>query len=178
MAATSSLLRKPVRMTITDLNTLEERTAQFNPTELGEVVGAAWNDVALLGMGYKPSQFNQSENYKPEIELAFRAFDDDGNKVQNLLDTRKFLMSLCYPTRGGQGVAGTAPPRALFFWPNLISITCTVRRVEFRHTLFDINAIPLHSSAKIEMSEIRDVNLYSQDVRSMGTIRTPGGGLL
>lgn len=170
-----NLKKTPARMSLVNTLTGDELEAQFNPTELEEFVGVNWNRLPILGLSHMPKQYQQTQNYKPSFELAFRAFDDRGNRLDDCMRARRFLMSLCYPARGGADVVSGSPPRVLFVWPTLISLTCTIDSLTFRHTLFNIQGTPIHSSAKVELDEIRDARICMEDVYAQGTIRSAGG---
>lgn len=165
---------KPARMSLTNLATATGIEAQFNPTELEESLAVNWNRLAVLGLSHKPKQYQQTDNHEFEFELAFRAWDDTGNRLDDIALSRRFLLSLCYSSRAsaGSGVSGGAPPRVLFVWPKLVSLTATINKIRIKHSAFNKEGDPIHFAAKIELDEIRDARLYSEDVYLNGTIRS------
>lgn len=169
---------KPARMYIVDTSRPASPdatlTAQFNPTELEETLAVNWNKLAVLGLSHMPLQFQQTDNHGFSFEFAYHAIDDEGNKLASIAQARRFLLALCYPSRGAKSVTGGAPARALFVWPKLASITCVVRKLAFKHTMFNTEGDPVVFSAKATLEEIRDGRLYAEDVRKSGTIRTTG----
>lgn len=171
----SSIARPPARMSITNVNTVESLEAQFNPTELEEQLATNWTRQTVPGLSHQPLQFNYVENYKLTLELFI---DGHGSAAQldQLLRARRFLMSLCYPRRGAQDVASGAPPRALFVWPRVISLTTVVTSFSCKWTQFNVEGTPVQLTAKVALEEIRDVRLVSEDVLASGTLRSGARG--
>jgi hypothetical protein len=166
----------PARMSLSNLSTsqsvIQTLEAQFNPTQLRETIVVNYARLAVLGLSHKPLQYQNTDNHTFPIELAFRAYDAKGNRLDDNKAARRFLMSLCYPRRGSSTVTGGAPPRLLFVWPGLMSLVAVITKLEFEHTLFNFLGDPVHSSAKIDLEEIRDVRLFSEDVLAQGTLRS------
>ncbi len=168
--------RAPRRMSLVNLNgdpsTLEnEMEAQFNPTELDEKIAVNYNRLAIMGMSHKGLQYQQTDNMTWDFELAFRAFDNVGNRLPYLRFARNFLMSVCVPRRGSADVTGGAPPRLLFIWPNMITLTAVITSLAFKHTFMGQDGTFYHSAAKITLEEMRDVRMFSEDILETGTQR-------
>lgn len=161
---------KPSKMWLFDLRSTSQLQAQFNPTELQETIAVNWNKLAVLGFSHMPQQYQQTDNHGFSFELAFRAIDADGNRLDDLTYARKFLLSICYPSR-----SSPSPARVLFVWPKLVSLTSVVRKLEFKHAQFNRAGDPVVTSAKLTLEEIRDVRLYAEDVLDVGTQRSAGG---
>jgi hypothetical protein len=116
-------------------------------------------------------------NAKFALELHFEA-QDPATNLDQIHFARRFLQSLCYPRRGAEDVAGGGPPRALFVWPGVISLTCVLTALAFKYLRFNVAGAPVEFSAKVTLEEIRDVRLLSEDVLADGTRRSgaaPGG---
>lgn len=163
--------RKPVRMSLANLNTGVSISAQFNPSELEEKISVNYAKLSVLGLSHKPQQYQNTDSLDFDFELAFRSFDDDGNKMDDVAYARRFLMSLCYKRRGSTTVVGGAPPRVLFVWPKLISLSAIVTSLTFRHAKFDPDGPPTQFAVKVGLEEIRDTALFSEDVLANGTLR-------
>lgn len=169
----SASARAPSRMSFTNVSTTESFEAQFNPAELGEKIAVNYARLAVMGLSHEPLQYQRTGNHTFDFELALRVYDDNGNRRVTIVDQRRFLLSLCYPRRGATNVIGGAPPRVLFVWPNLASLTSVIASLDFKHTLFGRDGTPYHSQVKVGLEEIRDFRLFSEDVRKTGTQR-PG----
>jgi hypothetical protein len=169
----SSLLkRRAPRMSIANIATGVVVDAQFNPAEIRESVEAVYAEIAIVGLSHQPQQYQHTSNHKFDFELGFRVYDDEGNKLASNDYARRFLLSMLYSARGGGDVVGGAPPRALFVWPGWISVTSVIKKLDFTHTFFGVEpGIPYHFGVKINIDEIRDVRLYSEDVLAKGTQR-------
>jgi hypothetical protein len=161
----------PARMSIANLSTGVSIEAQFNPTELEEALEVNWAHQTVPGLSHQPLQFVHTGNTKFSLELNFEAQDPTSNLDQILL-ARRFLQSLCYPRRGAQDVIGGGPPRALFVWPSIVSLTCVITALCFRYSRFNLQGTPVQFSVRVSLEEIRDVRLLSEDVFASGTQRS------
>lgn len=182
----------PERMTIFNLKTGFGISAQFNPEELNEKMAAVYNRLAVLGLSHQPMQYQYTENLKVAFDLGFDAMSErdiitqGGGAMhsafahtvtpvmQGIQGARRFMMSLLLPSRGAQDVSGGAPPRCQFIWPQLYSITCRVTSLTGTHKRFAMKGLPTSFVLKVELEEVRDVRLYSEDVFDMGTVRAAG----
>lgn len=167
------IVYEPDRMFITNLETGDDMNAQFNPEKLNEKIKVNWSKLSVLGLSHMPKQYQQTDNWTCTFELKFWAWDSKGNRLNDIKQKRRQLMSYCYSSRAApRTVSGGAPPRLNFFWPNLIDLTCTLESLEFNHVRFNRKGDPIESVAIVTLEEIRDVRLYSEDVRATGTIRS------
>lgn len=174
----------PPRMSLANLNDGVVLTAQYNPTEIEEELGVNYNDLDVLGMSHKPQQYKNTNNHRVQFTLRFDALtirDAQGSlgiptQGANINNARRYLLSLCYAPRGAQDILGGAPPNVLFFWPNLFSLRAKIRRVRIRHFHFaSSNAATGRFDADIELHEMRDLRLVSEDVFANGTVRPYAG---
>jgi hypothetical protein len=169
----------PARMSIKNMSLSppgDVLTAQFNPTELEESLSTDWAKLAVLGFSHKPQQFQQTDNHAFQFELTFNAVDDSPtSQLPTIAAARRFLLALCYSPRSAQrSVASGGPPRVLFVWPKLASLTSVVKKVSFKHTMFNREGDSVLFVAKLQLEEIRDARLYADEVLKNGTIRGPG----
>lgn len=175
----------PLRMTLTNVNTGESMTAQYNPEEIREKLVVNYNDLEIMGLSHKPKQYKNTSNLSIQFELGFDAlstsrsvgFDDAqnsdaGNFVQPVLRARPWLMSLCYSPKGAQDVVGGGPPDVIFSWPNMFSIVSRITELSFTHKRFDSKMQNVLFTCAISIDEARTVRLYSEDVLDKGTIRS------
>jgi contractile injection system tube protein len=161
----------PARMSIANIATGQSVTAQFNPTEFEEALEVNWARQTVPGLSHQPLQFVNTGNTKFTLELNFEA-QDPTRSLDEIHASRRFLLSLCYPRRGGDTVAGGGPPRALFVWPNVVSLTCVVTSLSFKYGRFNLEGTPVQFTAKVALEEIRDVRLLGEDVLREGTRRS------
>ena len=161
----------PARMSIANISTGDSIEAQFNPTELEEALEVNWARQTVPGLSHQPLQFVNTGNTKFTLELNFEAQDPTADLAQ-LLRARRFLQSLCYPRRGAGDVISGGPPRALFVWPTVISLTCVITSLAFKYSRFNLAGTPVQFTAKLGLEEIRDVRLLSEDVLASGTQRS------
>jgi hypothetical protein len=164
----------PARMSIANLSTGNSVDAQFNPTELEEALEVNWARQTVPGLSHQPLQFVNTNNTKFTFELNFEA-QDPTTGLDQILHARRFLQSLCYPRRGAADVASGGPPRALFVWPTIASLTCVITALAFKYRRFNVAGTPVQFTVKVSLEEIRDVRLVSEDVLASGTQRSSVG---
>ncbi len=168
----SGFLATPMVMYLSDLKTLETMQAQFNPAEFTESVKVVWARLSPPGLSHERLHYDHTENYKASFELTYDALVQTGD-VDDNLDARKFLMSLCYARRGARTVSDGAPPRVLFVWPEMVSITAVITDLKFKNTRFNRVGSATFFKVDVSLEEIRDERLFSEDVRRNGTQRVP-----
>jgi hypothetical protein len=169
--------QRPARMSIANVSSGDSVEAQFNPNELEEALEVNWTRQTVPGLSHQPLQFVNTGNVKFTMELNFEV-QDPTTDLETIHRARRFLQSLCYPRRGAEDVVGGGPPRALFVWPGVISLTCVVTALSFKYDRFNLEATPVQFTAKLTLEEIRDVRLLSEEVLADGSQRSgtgPGG---
>src|SRR5688572_14919681 len=134
--------QRPARMSIANTATGDVVDAQFNPAEFEEALEVNWARQTVPGLSHQPLQFVNTGNTKLALELYFDAHDP-GVGVERILASKRFLQSLCYPRRGAADVIGGGPPRALFVWPNVASLTCVVTALAIRYGRFNRDGTPV-----------------------------------
>ncbi len=167
--------QRPARMSIANVSSGDSIEAQFNPTEFEEALEVNWARQTVPGLSHQPLQFVNTGNTKFTLELNFEA-QDPVTSLDQIHLARRFLQSLCYPRRGAEDVIGGGPPRALFVWPNVVSLTCVVTSLSFKYGRFNLEGTPIQFAAKVTLEEVRDVRLLSEDVLADGTQRSGVGG--
>ena len=158
-------------MSIANIATGDSVEAQFNPTDFEEALEVNWARQTVPGLSHQPLQFVNTGNVKFTLELNFEA-QDPATDLEEIHFARRFMQSLCYPRRGAPDVSGGGPPRALFVWPNVASLTCVVTALSFKYGRFNLDGTPIQFTAKVTLEEIRDVRLLSEDVLASGTQRS------
>lgn len=170
MAGTaSSATVKPPRMTITNTVTGAFVEAPVNPPEFEESLEVAFQRQTVPGLSHQVMQFTNTGNYKVELELEFLA--ESPKLLEAAQKARSFLFSCCYPKKATDVPSG-APPRLLFLWPGMVSITCFLTKITIKHDRFNRQAQSYHFKAKLSLEEVRDVRLLSEEVAQIGTQRS------
>lgn len=169
-----AVAERPDRMTITDLVSGESVEMQYNPTEIEEGLAVVYGKLTIPGQSHTIGQYTNTGPLGVTFDLAFDALanakDFDWDDAMN---ARNFLHSLCYAKRGAGSVRAGAPPRCLFVWPNLYSLTTRIQSLKIRFTRFAKNGKPTAFSCSCVIEEIRDMRLTSEDVLDYGTQRSP-----
>lgn len=170
----SQFATDPAKMSIVNLVTSEQMDAQFNPTEFEETVGAQFARLNVQGLSHQVTQFSYTENVKITFTLFFISVDGGPFTQKAIERSRRFLMSLCYPRKTAGTVRSGGAPRALFVWPNLVSLTCFVTNVKFSYRRFNFRGKLVDYSAQIALEEVRDALITSEEVFQVGTERPTG----
>lgn len=168
----------PPRMTITNIATNETFTAQFNPPTFDEEVQANWSKLTVPGLSHQPLQFSHTGNEAFTFSLFWRA--TSSAELNQMRSDRRFLKSLCFPQGSAETVAGGAPPRVLLVWPRMLSLTAVVSAVRLSHEEFNRYAQARVTRGTVQIEEIRDVRITSEDVRGDTELRygnSPGTDL-
>ena len=160
--AIADAVRSAPKVTLTNLNSGETLEAQFNPTELEEQVQANFAAQQVPGLSHEVLQFSHTGNHGFPLALFFRAMSPE--EMAAMHRARRFLLSLAYPMGEAQDVAGGGSPRVLVVWPRMLSMTCIVRRVAIRHTLFNAQGRSRVYTATVQFEEIRDFRISSEEV--------------
>src|SRR5512137_1642944 len=133
---------RPARMSVANVESGDSVEAQFNPNELEEALEVNWTRQTVPGLSHQPLQFVNTGNVKFTMELHFEAHDPAVD-LETIHRTRRFLQSLCYPRRGAENVIGGGPPRALFVWPGVISLSCVITALSFKYARFNLDGTPI-----------------------------------
>lgn len=166
----ANFAQKPERMTVGNLDSGETLAMQYNPSEFREKVAARYTAINIEGSSYQPLQYDGTDNHAPTFELFFDALADPSTPY-DIVNARNFLMALCYKRLGFNGGASGAPPRALFAWPNFMSLVCKVTNIEFRTTGWFAGGKPKAFRAAFTIQEARTTQLFGEDVEANGTLR-------
>lgn len=167
----SILEEAPAKMALVNLSTGERLEAQFNPERLEETLAASYARQKVPGLSHTVKQFINTEDLIETFQLVFSANGLGTAAQASLLDARRFLMALCYPRLATSLVEGGGAPRALFVWPNFISISAVVTQLRFRYERMSKAGPPTIMVVDCTLEEIRDSLLVSEDVRDNGTER-------
>lgn len=166
--------QRPPRISFSNLRTGETVEMPYFPTTLGEKVAVNWARQIVLGMSHEVLQYSHTGNHTFDaLTLPFIAHTPQ--ELSDLSDGRRFLLSLTVPPADAQGVRMGAPDRVLFFWPQLVSMTCVISSVAIKHEQFNSEGSSVRFNATLGLEEIRDVRLTADDVRQHGTRRSNRG---
>ena len=145
----------------TNLDTLEERFVQFNPTELAHGIAAEYTQFTAVGLPYQPQQFSHTTNREFTFTLPFKV--EGPTDLKNFWSTFNFLTACTHPAE-----PGAAPPTVLFNWPNLATVVVKIVSVDARHLQFDADLNPTRTDLDITLRTIRNRPRLYGDVRLNG----------
>jgi hypothetical protein len=159
---------------LVDLSTGEDVAFLFNPEQLNEQISVEYSRRSVPGMSHQPLQYQYTGNHQVMLDIYLHGVGD--TKLALIDDIRRFLLSLCYPKGNAGSIDDGAPPRVLFVWPSIYSMTCVVRAVNNTASQFRPDGKIVRSIASVTLEEIRDARLTSDTVRRHGTRRSSAGG--
>lgn len=174
---------QPPRVFFVNLRSGEGQEMPYTPTEFTETIIVNWTRQAVTGLSHEVLQYGNTASYQiPGLEFFISGIPQqpargdfrgptDTDAADRAEELRKFLMSLCYASESAQTVRDGAPPRILFCWPEMISLTCIIDQLSIRHEKFNRNGRSVIMRATMTLDEIRDVRLTSEQVRIQGTRR-------
>ncbi len=168
----------PARGFLVDLNSGAEFGFPMNPTRLQESITVNWQDQTVVGMSHPvPHYIGTGAHMLPSVEfLVDRYFMSRQRKrnvdINEFLQFKRFLQSLTVPPRRATNVAGGAPPRVLFVWPDTVSMIVNIRSLSITHERFDFEGRPLRYVATVTFSEVRDARMTSEQLFSEGSMRS------
>lgn len=172
---------RPPRVSFTNLRTGETYEMPFTPETFTERVAVNYNRQAIVGMSHETLQYSHTSNHTfPGLDFFFRATTPE--EVDLIHEGRLFLFSLGYASAGADSIREGAPPRILFFWPQVVSMTCVLTNIEISHEKFNVEGRTTVFRARMDVEEARDVRLSFEEARARGTQRSPvapeetGGG--
>lgn len=174
MSLTGDARARPPRVSLTNLRSGETVEMPFTPEELVETITVNWAKKAVLGMSHEILQYGHTSNYSLDgLDFFHRATTEDEAKA--IHEGRKFLLSLAYAPEGANGLRDGSPPRILFFWPKLVSLTCVLSNIRITHTKFNVEGLTTVFRARFTIEEARNVRLTMEEVRAVGTQRSADG---
>jgi hypothetical protein len=162
--AGEALSGRSARGTLGNVETGETLSFQFNPDELKEELGVEFAKLMPLGYSHKPLQFKGVDNRTITFELILDAMSVNGG-VSGINTARRFLLSLCYPTKAAGDVASGGPPRVVFTWPGLGTLTGRITKVGFTFKRFNKSLKPTLTIAQVAIEASSERRIYSEDVR-------------
>lgn len=154
-------LRAIELVSFVNLETLEEKRVQFNPTELTHSASAEYTMFQVVGLSYQPHQYASTTNREFTLTLMFKVESPDDLKA--VRDAENFLMSLQCPTE-----PGGSPPDVLLVWPSMTSTRVKVRSLGHKHTQFNAVLAATMTSIDVTLMAIHDAPLLQADVRERG----------
>lgn len=167
-ASLEAALVQPVRVSITNLRTLETKEVLANPRELEIAVDVEWTEQKVPGLSHVPLQYENTGNVGFPLELYLSEYQYSKEVVD---DWRNFLWAFAYPDYDASDILEGAPARMMIVWPNVLSLTCVLRSIRMKHVSFALDGRATRSIATIQTNEIRDVRIGASDVRAQGVRR-------
>jgi hypothetical protein len=164
--------RRPPKVELVNLDTLESVQCQFNPASLERSITINYSRITVPGLSHQILQYSSTSNFKlPGLQFRFEQVLDRAYSLSNFVG---FMHSFTASPLGTSGVVSTRPPRILFVWPHFITMEAVVLSIKEKYDMFFTDGTPRSLVVTLDFEEIRDFRLYSEDLRS--SIALPGSG--
>ena len=167
----SALARRPPRVSLVNMSTLERLDAQSNPAELSLALTVGYGRAQVPGLTHEVLQYTGTKNLRIPMQLEYNA----GAGPDALAEVQKaqlFLQSAAYPVRSDD-LSGTSPPHLLILWPTYITLQALVTSITIQNTQFNRTGAPVRFRARLNLEEFREIRLLSDSVRRTGFRREP-----
>lgn len=151
-------------MSLTNMDTLEQRYMQYNPTDLRVMLSASYNEFDVLGSSIKPVQYQNTDNIQYSFTLTL--IPETLADFDQYLETLRFLAAMFYPPE-----SGSSPPDMLFVWPNYIACKAKAKTAEFNHTHYNKHGTPVITQVPVTLFNVRDKVLLQPDIRAFGFVQ-------
>ena len=121
----------------------------------------------MPGLSHQVLQYQSTGNRQlPGVEFYLdRFFAEEQPGAPDILAFRSFLRALTVPPAGTQDVAGTAPPRVLVIWPQVVTVEAVVTDVEFFYEKIGADGQVLVYAATVGFEEILDFRQTAEALR-------------
>lgn len=146
-----------------NLETLEERAAQFNPAEFSKSIGVDWKRYAVAGLGYEPILYTKTGNQEFSLTLPFRVTRPA--EKEEFEQFSRFIEACCYPT-----APGSSPPDVLLVWPGVVAVPCKVSSCSSQYLLFNKEGHPTRADIALSLFWVRRQALLAGDIRQFGSV--------
>jgi len=163
----------PTRMHVVNLTTGEDLEVQYNPEDLSLLLEVDYARLDVPGLSHQPMQYSSTKNVVSKFSLYCAAHSTA--QRERIDDFTRFLSSLCYAPEGARSVGQGAPPRVLFVWPRLATMTTRITSLQFKFATFAKDGGAIRWTADVSLEEARDVRLTMEDVRVAGFRRPVSG---
>ncbi len=146
-----------------NLESLEERLAQFNPAEFTKSIGVDWKRYAIAGLGYEPILYTKTGNQEFSLTLPWRVTRP--SEKEDFEQFSRFIEACCYPS-----APGNSPPDVLFVWPEVVAVPVKVTSCSVQYTLFNAQGQPTRADISLSLFWVRRAALLAGDIRDFGSV--------
>jgi hypothetical protein len=125
---------------------------QFNPKEYTVRKSASWEHRPARGArATSMPEFKGAEQRTLTIECFLDANESSGRDIAKDIEN---LFRCCTPLEATVGRNRPSPPFVVFGWGRKMSVTCCVKSVSVKYTLFKPDGTPIRAVATLELQEV------------------------
>jgi len=172
----------PVRGHLKNLHSGESFVFPMNPTTLRERIQVRYQEQNIIGMSHPNMQYLGTGATKlPGVQFYYDArrvaqeLGRDTISPRERLNFWRFVQALTVPGFGADDINSGQTPRVLFVWPQVMSLTCVVQDAGCEYREFDMGGAVLVYVVSVSFAEIRDLRMYSEELRIFGSDRGEEG---
>ena len=153
------------KATITNTNTGDRTTVQFNPEEYTVNRDNNYAQAAIPGLSAPLLQFAHGNMQTLEMELLIDTYEAHngnaaGDDVREVVRKVTGLLDIDPATH--------APPVLLFTWGS-ISFTCVLARASQKFIMFRPDGIPVRARVQVTFNEFKNAELEAKEVKRQTT---------
>jgi len=161
--------KDPPKLLFVNLVSGDELPVQFNPTQLREAIEANYSRVVVPGQSHAQMQFINTDNFKIDLELFFRAVTKQ--ELELIHRARRQILSWAYPRMVANDIVGGGAPKLLLYWPSMLSVECVLASASFTHERFNNQARSVQFTCAVQLEEMRNVRLHFDEVAEDNVLR-------
>ncbi len=142
------------KATITNLETNEQISCKFNPTEYTINKENSWKSKPVVGKNVPKLEFTGGGAQILTMELFFDAHEDKGDVR---VDVKKLMaLTLIHPKPKNDKTKRSRPPLCIFQWGPNWEFKAAVTKLSVKYTLFHQDGTPVRATANITFQEAED----------------------
>lgn len=145
------------KATLTNVDTNEQISCLFNPTEYTIAKSNTWQARGVVGRNVPKLDFTGGGSRTLNVELMFDVFEESGADVRTHID-KLWTLTMIDEARASSETNRSRPPLCLFQWGGNWHFKAAVTSLSVRYTLFRQDGTPVRAIATLTLEEASDDN--------------------
>jgi hypothetical protein len=145
------------KATLTNVDTNEQITCLFNPTEYTIAKSNTWQARSVVGRNVPKLDFTGGGSRTLNLELMFDVFEESGADVRTHID-KLWQLTMIDDAQASSQTNRSRPPLCLFQWGGNWHFKAAITSLSVRYTLFRQDGTPVRAIATVTLEEAADDN--------------------
>lgn len=158
---------RPVKATITNLDTNESIECLFNPTEYTFYKTNNWTMARQRGANVPQLEFGGGNPAELKMQLVFDTYES-GEDVRTRYTNALWELARVNRQRQDPRTRRSTPPRCEFRWGTMWSFRAVVAEIRQQFTLFLPNGTPVRAVVDVTFRQVEDEGLYPRQNPTSG----------